>query len=103
MVQTKVGRPRKTKGGKGSGRPSAWHSSEVKSEASKEKVRDERGLFLQKRQLRIDIFYVPEDQLFKTKIFSGDKKVDEEISPAGIQSLCRQIERNVKLWKGALE
>lgn len=98
----KVGRPPGTKKKTGA-TPRLWHPSEEKSKAAKKRVKDERGYFLAKRQLRFDINYVPEEQLYHLTAISGDKQIDQKDQTSGMEGVTTRMERILKNWRANLQ
>lgn len=98
----KVGRPAGTKKKTGA-TPRLWHPSEEKSKAAKKRVKDERGYFLGKRQLRFDINYVPEEQLYHLTAKSGDKQIDQKDQTSGMEGIETRMGRILKSWRANLQ
>jgi len=97
-----VGRPPGTKKKTGA-TPRLWHPSEEKSKVAKKRVKDERGYFLGKRQLRFDINYVPEEQLYYLTAISGDKQIDKKDQTSGMEGVTTRMERILKNWRANLQ
>ena len=98
----KVGRPPGTKKKTGA-TPKLWHPSEEKSKAAKARKKDERGYFLGKRQLRFDINYAPEEQLYHLTAISGDKQVDQKDQTSGMEGIEIRMGRILRNWRANLQ
>lgn len=97
-----VGRPPGTKKKTGA-TPKLWHPSEEKSKVAKKRVKDERGYFLGKRQLRFDINYVPEEQLYLLTAISGDKQIDQKDQTSGMEGVETRMGRILRNWRANLQ
>lgn len=98
----KVGRPKGMEIKTGA-TPKLWHPSKAKSEAAKSRKRDERGYYLGKRQLRFDINYIPEEQLYHLIATSGNGEIDEKEQASGMERIKILIERIFKNWRANLQ
>ena len=98
----KAGRPlgKKIKTGAS---PGSWHPSEAKSEVAKGRIRDERGYFLGKRQLRFDLNYVPEEQKYYIIAVSGDSQIDVKDNCSGVDGVKARFDRILRNWRGNLQ
>ena len=101
-TKRKVGRP-VGKNIKTGANPKLWHPSEAKSEVAKNRKRDERGYYLGKRQLRFDINYEPEEQMYYLTAISGDKQIDQKEQKSGMDGIKTYMERIFRNWRANLE
>jgi len=93
---------RKSPKTKGKAKPAAYHPSEEKSKVAKSQVRDERGVFLGKRQILMKMDYSFEEQRYRLEMKSGDGTVDETQDCGGIPRVLFTLEKAIKKWRGQL-
>lgn len=103
LDEQKPKKKRKSPGTKGKGKPAAYHPSEARSKAAKRRQpRDEGGVFLGKRQIRLKIDYSFEEQRYRLEMKSGDGKINETLDCGGIPRLLFVAEKTIKKWRGEL-
>lgn len=105
MIELDEQKPKKRKSPKtkGKGKPAAHHPSEARSSAAKRRQpRDEGGVFLGKRQIRMKIDYSFKEQRYRLEMKSGDGKINETLDCGGIPRLLYTLEKGVKKWRGEL-
>lgn len=80
-----------------------FQPSEAKKEATAKRIRDEAGKLLGKRQLRFDITYDPDQQLYFLKTLSGNGELNLSEQGGGMPRITSLFERNFKRWRANLQ
>lgn len=80
-----------------------FQPSEAKKEATARRIRDEAGKLLGKRQIRFDITYDPDQQLYFLKTLSGNGELKLSEQGGGMPRITSLFERNFKRWRANLQ